>query len=75
MPTGSSSRVLGKIGDFGHPFYGLARSGSLERAIAISTLVERAQAAKTKKWHSRLWQPKSVAKRAFECGTENLLSG
>ena len=44
---GSSSRVLGNISNFGHAFYGLARSGSLARAIAISTLVERAQAAKT----------------------------
>jgi len=44
---GSSSRALGNISDFGHAFYGLARSGSFERAIAIATLVERAKAAKT----------------------------
>jgi hypothetical protein len=47
MPVGCIiASFWGNISNFGHPFFGLARSGSLERTMAISALVERAKAAK-----------------------------
>jgi hypothetical protein len=64
---GSSSRVLGNIINCGHAFYGLARSGSLERAIAISTLVERAKAAKTENG-IRGSRGRNLSRCAPECG-------